>query len=116
VIVTFLGTGTSQGVPVIACDARCAHQPMRKIIACAHRYYAGRRRQGDCDRFRPDFRYQMLRAKVKHLDAIVFTHEHKDHVAGLDDIRAFNYRQKLLLMFMQMYVYKSIKKRILVHF
>jgi phosphoribosyl 1,2-cyclic phosphate phosphodiesterase len=42
----------------------------------------------------PDFRYQMLRAKVKHLTAILFTHEHKDHVAGMDDIRAFNYRQK----------------------
>nr|WP_255563664.1 MBL fold metallo-hydrolase [Mucilaginibacter rivuli] len=42
----------------------------------------------------PDFRYQMLRAHVKHLTALLFTHEHKDHVAGMDDIRAFNYRQK----------------------
>src|SRR5690606_6595696 len=42
----------------------------------------------------PDFRYQMIREKVNHLDAILFTHEHKDHVAGLDDIRAFNYKQK----------------------
>nr|WP_256474519.1 MBL fold metallo-hydrolase [Mucilaginibacter aurantiaciroseus] len=43
----------------------------------------------------PDFRYQMLREKVMHLDAIVFTHEHKDHVAGMDDIRAFNYKQQM---------------------
>jgi phosphoribosyl 1,2-cyclic phosphate phosphodiesterase len=42
----------------------------------------------------PDFRYQMLRAGVRHLDAIVFTHEHKDHVAGMDDVRAFNYKQQ----------------------
>lgn len=42
----------------------------------------------------PDFRYQMLRTGVKHLDAVIFTHPHKDHVAGLDDIRAFNYRIK----------------------
>jgi len=39
----------------------------------------------------PDFRYQMLRENVKHLDAIVFTHPHKDHVAGLDDVRAYNF-------------------------
>lgn len=42
----------------------------------------------------PDFRYQMLRQKVKHLDAVVFTHPHKDHLAGLDDIKAFNYLTK----------------------
>ncbi|MBK5271386.1 MAG: MBL fold metallo-hydrolase [Bacteroidia bacterium] len=45
----------------------------------------------------PDFRYQMLRQKVKHLDAVVFTHPHKDHIAGLDDIKAFNYLQKKLM-------------------
>lgn len=92
--VTFLGTGTSQGVPVIACDCVvCTSEDthdnrLRVSILIEHE---GKVIVIDCG---PDFRYQMLRARVKHLDAIIFTHEHKDHVAGLDDIRAFNYKQQ----------------------
>lgn len=89
--ITFLGTGTSQGIPVIGCDcsvcqstdARDKRLRVSVLIETADRTIvidSG-----------PDFRYQMLRAGVKDLDAIVFTHEHKDHVAGLDDIRPFNY-------------------------
>ncbi|MEO6850685.1 MAG: MBL fold metallo-hydrolase [Mucilaginibacter sp.] len=92
--ITFLGTGTSQGVPVIACDCEVctSSDPRDKRLRSSIMIEADSKviviDSG------PDFRYQMLRAKVKHLDAIVFTHEHKDHIAGLDDIRAFNYRQE----------------------
>lgn len=92
--VTFLGTGTSQGVPVIACDCMVctSADPYDKRLRVSVLLETPDRTividSG------PDFRYQMLRVGVKHLDAILFTHEHKDHIAGMDDIRAFNYRQK----------------------
>lgn len=91
--VTFLGTGTSQGVPVIACScAVCTSADTRD-----NRLRSSILLQVDDKNIvidsGPDFRYQMLRAGVTHLDALVFTHEHKDHTAGLDDIRAFNYKQ-----------------------
>lgn len=92
--ITFLGTGTSQGVPVIACDCEvCTSADPRdkRLRSSIMVEDEGKVIVIDSG---PDFRYQMLRAKVKHLDAIVFTHEHKDHIAGLDDIRAFNYRQE----------------------
>lgn len=92
--VTFLGTGTSQGVPVIACEcAVCSsndHHDKRLRVSVLLEI-DGKNLVIDAG---PDFRYQMLRAGVKNLDAILFTHEHKDHVAGLDDIRAFNYKQQ----------------------
>lgn len=91
--VTFLGTGTSQGVPVIACDCEvCTSRDKRDSRLRTSVLIEGYGRSIVVDSG-PDFRYQMLRANVNHLDAIVFTHEHKDHIAGLDDIRAFNYRQ-----------------------
>lgn len=92
--VTFLGTGTSQGVPVIACDCGVclSTDPHDKRLRSSIMIETDDKTVViDTG---PDFRYQMLREKVKHLDAVVFTHEHKDHIAGLDDIRAFNYRQK----------------------
>jgi phosphoribosyl 1,2-cyclic phosphate phosphodiesterase len=91
--VTFLGTGTSQGVPVIACDcAVCisANQYDKRLRVSVLVEMQGKTIIIDTG---PDFRYQMLRAGVKKLDAILYTHEHKDHVAGLDDVRAFNYVQ-----------------------
>jgi len=93
VTVTFLGTGTSQGVPVIACGCEVCTSidPHDNRLRSSIMIESGDKTvvidSG------PDFRYQMLREKVKKLDAIVFTHEHKDHIAGMDDIRAFNYFQ-----------------------
>ncbi|RYZ97080.1 MAG: MBL fold metallo-hydrolase [Sphingobacteriaceae bacterium] len=92
-IITFLGTGTSQGVPVIACNCEVctSGDPHDKRLRTSILIEAeGKTIVIDSG---PDFRYQMLRANVQHLDAIIFTHEHKDHVAGLDDVRAFNYKQ-----------------------
>ena len=92
--ITFLGTGTSQGVPVIACNCEvCTSPDPRDKRLRSSILIEGEGKVVVIDSG-PDFRYQMLRAKVKHLDAIVFTHEHKDHIAGMDDIRAFNYRQE----------------------
>jgi phosphoribosyl 1,2-cyclic phosphate phosphodiesterase len=94
VTITFLGTGTSQGVPVIACECEvCASADARDKRLRTSILVEGGDKTIVIDSG-PDFRYQMLRAKVMHLDAIVFTHEHKDHVAGMDDIRAFNYKQQ----------------------
>jgi phosphoribosyl 1,2-cyclic phosphate phosphodiesterase len=94
VTVTFLGTGTSQGVPVITCNCEvCTSTDPRDKRLRSSILIEGEGKVIVIDSG-PDFRYQMLRAKVKHLDAIVFTHEHKDHIAGMDDIRAFNYRQE----------------------
>jgi len=89
--VTFLGTGTSQGVPVIACNCEvCLSADKRdnRLRTSILIETADKTIVVDSG---PDFRYQLLREKVKDLDAVLFTHEHKDHIAGLDDIRPFNY-------------------------
>ncbi len=92
--ITFLGTGTSQGVPVIACNCEvCTSADLKDKRLRTSVLIEGEGKVVVIDSG-PDFRYQMLRANVQHLDAIVFTHEHKDHIAGMDDIRAFNYRQQ----------------------
>ncbi len=91
--ITFLGTGTSQGVPVIACKcATCKSDDpkdkrLRASVLVEHQDRVVIIDTG------PDFRQQMLSASVARLDAVVFTHEHRDHIAGLDDIRAYNHLQ-----------------------
>lgn len=92
--VTFLGTGTSQGVPMIACDCEVcsSDDPRDKRLRSSILIECGE--VSVVVDTGPDFRYQMLREKVKRVTGVVFTHEHKDHVAGLDDIRGFNYKMK----------------------
>lgn len=109
--ITFLGTGTSQGVPVIACSCEvCTSTDPRDKRLRSSILIEDKGKVIVIDSG-PDFRYQMLRAKVKHLDAIVFTHEHKDHIAGMDDIRAFNYRQEAAIdIYATMRVQEALKK------
>jgi phosphoribosyl 1,2-cyclic phosphate phosphodiesterase len=91
--ITVLGSGTSQGIPVIACDCHVctSGNPKDDRLRCSILI------EFDHENFvidaGPDFRQQMLREKVKSLKGILFTHEHKDHIAGLDDVRAFNFRE-----------------------
>ncbi|MEQ8417630.1 MAG: MBL fold metallo-hydrolase [Imperialibacter sp.] len=92
---TFLGTGTSQGVPVIACDCEVCQSVDfhdKRLRSSVHIEVDGLSLVIDTG---PDFRQQMLRERIKRLDAVIFTHEHKDHTAGLDDIRSFNFLQQM---------------------
>lgn len=87
--VTFLGTGTSQGVPMIACTCKvCTSSDPhdKRLRSSVLIEVAGKNLVIDTT---PDFRMQMLQAKVKHLDAVLITHSHKDHIAGMDDVRAY---------------------------
>jgi phosphoribosyl 1,2-cyclic phosphate phosphodiesterase len=93
--VTFLGTGTSQGVPVIGCTCPvCSSLDFRdkRLRTSVHVEIGDLSLVIDTG---PDFRQQVLRERIKKLDAVLFTHAHKDHTAGLDDIRAYNFRQKI---------------------
>ncbi|MGK7389030.1 MAG: MBL fold metallo-hydrolase [Candidatus Cyclobacteriaceae bacterium M2_1C_046] len=92
--ITFLGTGTSQGVPVIGCGCRvCKSLDFRdkRFRSSVHIQIDEKSFVIDCG---PDFRQQMLANDITTLNALVFTHEHKDHTAGLDDVRAFNFKQQ----------------------
>jgi phosphoribosyl 1,2-cyclic phosphate phosphodiesterase len=113
--ITFLGTGTSQGVPVINCQCQvCSSLDFRdkRLRSSIHIEVNGQSWVIDSG---PDFRQQMLREKIQHLDAILYTHEHKDHTGGLDDIRPFNFtlqkdipvygHQRVLSQLQQEYAY-----------
>lgn len=107
---TFLGTGTSQGVPIIGChcDICSSCDPRdKRLRASVLVEYQGQKFLIDAG---PDFRQQMLREQINHLDAILLTHNHKDHTGGLDDIRALNYlEKKATQIYCEKYVEDSLK-------
>src|SRR5438270_5171688 len=92
--ITVLGSGTSVGVPTIGCHcAVCTSDDPRdnRLRPTVLVSYEDRNVLIDTT---PDFRLQALRANINHLDAVIFTHSHADHIMGLDDVRPFNFRQK----------------------
>ena len=91
--ITFLGTGTSQGIPVVGSQhpVCLSDDPKdKRLRVSVLLQWEGHSVVIDCG---PDFRQQMIRCKIDQLDGILFTHEHADHTAGLDDIRPFFFRQ-----------------------
>lgn len=93
--ITVLGSGTSQGIPVIACECEVCKSTDSKDNRLRSSILIEHNDQNYCIDTGPDFRQQMLNNKVNSLSAILYTHEHKDHLAGMDDVRAFNFKQKL---------------------
>jgi phosphoribosyl 1,2-cyclic phosphate phosphodiesterase len=110
-IVTFLGTGTSQGVPVIACNCEvCTSMDFRDNRLRTSIHIAIDNKSFIIDSG-PDFRQQVLRERIKTLNALIFTHEHKDHTAGMDDVRSFNYfQQKHMPVYGRKSVLEQLKK------
>lgn len=109
--ITFLGTGTSQGIPMIGCPCEvCTSDDVRdkRLRSSALIRYEGKTFLIDAG---PDFRQQMLREEITHLDAILLTHSHKDHTGGLDDVRSFNYLEKRAFpIYCEAHVFESLKK------
>ena len=103
----FLGTGTSQGVPVITCDCDVCGSNNPKDKRLRTSFYLEMSEGNIVIDTGPDFRQQMLSNNIQKLDAVLFTHEHKDHVAGMDDIRAFNFKAKKE---MEVYASKAVQE------
>jgi phosphoribosyl 1,2-cyclic phosphate phosphodiesterase len=109
--ITFLGTGTSSGVPMIGCSCEVCTSADKKDKRLRSSILVESETTSIVVDTTPDFRYQMLRAEVKKLDAVLFTHPHKDHIAGLDDVRAFNYfQQKPMELYANSLTEEAIKR------
>ena len=109
--ITFLGTGTSQGIPVIGSDHPVSFSKDlkdKRLRSSILIEYKNLHFTIDCG---PDFRQQMLRANCKKLDGIIFTHEHADHTTGIDDVRPFFFRQGKIPIFLNERVLKSLENR-----
>ena len=109
--VTFLGTGTSQGIPVIGSDhpvCRSEDPKDKRLRVSVLVQLEGLNFVIDCG---PDFRQQMLSNPVDHLDAILITHEHSDHTVGLDDIRPYFFKQGDIPLYAHPRVMESLRKR-----
>jgi phosphoribosyl 1,2-cyclic phosphate phosphodiesterase len=109
--ITFLGTGTSQGIPIIGsthpvCLSKDPKDKRLRVSVLVE--WDGQNILIDCG---PDFRMQMLSNQVSHIDAILYTHEHNDHTIGLDDIRPFFFRQGDIPVFAHKRVLDSLKRR-----
>jgi phosphoribosyl 1,2-cyclic phosphate phosphodiesterase len=109
--ITFLGTGTSSGVPMIGCSCEVCTSTDKKDRRLRSSILVESETTTLVIDTTPDFRYQMLRANVSKLDAVLFTHPHKDHIAGLDDVRAFNYfQQKPMELYANSLTEEAIKR------
>jgi phosphoribosyl 1,2-cyclic phosphate phosphodiesterase len=109
--ITFLGTGTSSGVPMIGCSCEVCTSTNKKDKRLRSSILVESETTSIVVDTTPDFRYQMLRANVKNLDAVLFTHPHKDHIAGLDDVRAYNYfQQKPMELYTNSLTEEAIKR------
>jgi len=109
--VTFLGTGTSQGVPVIGSDhpvCLSENEKDKRLRVSVLLAWEETTIVIDCG---PDFRQQMLREQVTKLDAVLLTHEHSDHVAGIDDIRPFYFRQGDISFYAEQHVFQALHQR-----
>jgi len=109
--VTFLGTGTSQGIPIIGSThpvCKSTDVKDKRLRVSVLLQYNNYNLVIDCG---PDFRQQMLRAGVTHLDGVLLTHEHNDHIAGIDDIRPFYFKQGAIPFYAEERVFKALNKR-----